>query len=70
MKTQQKNKKWREFIWQCLKSSFFYSSTGTNKLHGLKCVPEGPVRAVVQIAHGIAEHIDRYREFMEVLANN
>ena len=49
---------------------FFYSSTGTNKLHGLKCVQEGPVRAVVQIAHGIAEHIDRYREFMEGLANN
>lgn len=49
---------------------FFYSSTGKNKLHGLKCVPEGPVRAVVQIAHGIAEHIDRYRDFMEFLANS
>ena len=28
------------------------------------------MRAVVQIAHGIAEHIDRYRDFMEFLADN
>lgn len=49
---------------------YFDSSTGQNRIHALKCVPEGNVRAVVQIAHGIAEHIGRYRDFMAYLANN
>ncbi|WP_373213500.1 alpha/beta fold hydrolase [Ruminococcus sp. 5_1_39BFAA] len=49
---------------------YFDSSTGQNKIHALKCEPDGQVRAVVQIAHGIAEHIDRYRDFMAYLANN
>lgn len=49
---------------------YFDSSTGQNKIHALKCEPDGQVRAVIQIAHGIAEHIDRYRDFMAYLANN
>lgn len=50
---------------------FYYdSSTGKNQIHALKCTPEGEVRAVVQIAHGIAEHIDRYRDFMAYLADH
>ena len=51
--------------------AFYYtSSTGKNRIYALKCEPEGEVRAVVQIVHGIAEHIDRYRDFMEYLAGN
>lgn len=49
---------------------YFRSSTGRTSIHALKCVPDGKPRAVVQIAHGIAEHIDRYRPFMEFLADN
>ena len=49
---------------------YFQSSTGRTSIHALKCVPDGKPRAVVQIAHGIAEHIDRYRPFMEFLAGN
>ena len=49
---------------------YFQSSTGRTSIHALKCVPDGKPRAVVQIAHGIAEHIDRYRPFMEFLADN
>ena len=49
---------------------YFQSSTGRTSIHALKCVPDGNPRAVVQIAHGIAEHIDRYKPFMEFLANN
>lgn len=49
---------------------YFQSSTGRTSIHALKCVPDGNPRAVVQIAHGIAEHIDRYRPFMEFLADN
>lgn len=46
------------------------SSTGKNVIHARKCVPEGTPKAVVQIAHGIAEYIDRYDEFMAFLAQN
>ena len=50
---------------------FYYeSSTGKNTIHAIKCVPEGEVRGVVQIAHGIAEHINRYEDFMRFLADN
>ena len=49
---------------------YFQSSTGRTSIHALKCVPDGKPRAVVQIAHGIAEHIDRYRPFIEFLADN
>ena len=49
---------------------YFQSSTGRTSIHALKCVPDSKPRAAVQIAHGIAEHIDRYRPFMEFLADN
>ena len=48
----------------------FPSSTGCNTIRALKCIPDGEPKAVVQIAHGIAEHIDRYRDFMRFLAEN
>ena len=48
----------------------FTSSTGHNEIHAVKCIPDTPVRGVVQIAHGISEHIGRYPEFMTFLAEN
>ena len=48
----------------------FESSNGKSSINCLKCVPDNDIKGVVQIAHGIAEHIDRYRGFMEFLANN
>lgn len=41
---------------------------GTVKSHGMCWIPEGKVRAVVQILHGMSEHIERYREFARFLA--
>lgn len=49
---------------------YFTSSTGMNRIRALKWLPDGEPKAIVQIAHGIAEHVDRYREFMEFLAQN
>lgn len=50
---------------------FYYpSSTGHNEIHARMCVPDIKPKAVVQIAHGIAEHIDRYDDFMKFLAEN
>ncbi len=49
---------------------FFESSTGVNRIHARKCIPDTEARAVVQIAHGIAEHINRYDDFMMFLAEH
>jgi len=50
---------------------FYYgSSTGRNRIHALQCVPDGQPRAVVQLAHGVADHIGRYAAFMTFLAEH
>lgn len=53
-----------------MKEREFYipSSDGVSKLHCMEWVPEGEVKAVLQITHGMVEHIGRYREFAEFLA--
>ena len=48
----------------------FTSSTGKNHIRAHKCLPEGEPKAIVQIVHGIAEHMDRYDAFMSFLADN
>ena len=48
----------------------FDSTRGDQKLHGRICRPDGEPVCVVQIAHGIAEHINRYDDFMNFLAEN
>ena len=37
-------------------------------LHAFYCEPDGPVRAVVQLSHGMVEFIDRYKPLAESLA--
>ena len=49
---------------------YFNSSNGVSIVRARKCSPDGEVRAVLQISHGIAEHIDRYEDFMLFLAEN
>ncbi len=46
------------------------SSTGKNQIRARICTPDGVPKAVVQISHGIAEHIERYDDFMHFLAEN
>lgn len=48
----------------------FRSSTARNTIHARKCIPDSAPRAIVQIVHGIAEHINRYDDFMNFLAEN
>ena len=48
----------------------FLSTDGKHKVFARECTPDGEVRAVLQIAHGVAEHIYRYAPFMEFLADN
>ena len=42
---------------------FYLDSCGGGRLHCAIWTPEGEPKAVVQLIHGIAEHIGRYDEF-------
>ena len=50
-----------------MRKDFYYESCGAGQIHGCRWTPEGPVRAVMQIVHGIAEHVERYDAFAQFL---
>ncbi len=50
-----------------MRTEFFYPSVGQGTIRGFRWEPEGEPKAVVQIVHGIAEHIGRYEGFAEYL---
>lgn len=43
-----------------MKYDLFYGSKGGGKIHGCRWEPQGTPRGVVQIVHGIAEHVERF----------
>lgn len=50
-----------------------FTFLSNDKVHNIffrECVPDGNIRGVVQIVHGIAEHSKRYEHFMSFLAEN
>ena len=50
------------------KEEFYYESAdGKTKIHVVKWLPEGEVKGIMQIAHGVTEHILRYEEIAEYL---
>ncbi len=50
------------------KSTFgFLSSDGKTQIHAVKWEPEGEVRCVLQISHGMIEYVERYEAFAEYL---
>ena len=50
-----------------MRTDFYYDSCGGGRIHGCRWTPNGPVEAVVQIIHGIAERVERYDEFAQYL---
>ncbi|MCQ2519884.1 MAG: alpha/beta hydrolase [Lachnospiraceae bacterium] len=48
---------------------FFDSRDGKNKIHAVRWTPDETVKpvAIVQIIHGMAEHVDRYEDFAAYL---
>lgn len=50
-----------------MRRDFWYDSKGAGRIHGCRWEPEGTVKAVVQIVHGIAEHVVRYDDFARYL---
>lgn len=45
----------------------FLSADGRTTIHGVRWIPDGEVRAVLQIAHGMCEYIERYERFASVM---
>lgn len=50
-----------------MRTDFYYDSCGAGKVHGCRWTPDGDVTAVVQIVHGITEHVERYDQFARYL---
>lgn len=50
-----------------MRTDFYYDSKGVGKIHGCRWTPQGEVKAVVQIVHGIAEIVERYDAFARFL---
>ncbi len=50
-----------------MRIDFYYPSAGQGAIHGCRWEPEGKPWAVVQIVHGIAEHVGRYDAFADFL---
>ncbi len=50
-----------------MKQEFFYPSCGSGQIYACRWVPEGEIKGIVQIIHGIAEHVGRYEDFARYL---
>ena len=46
-----------------MRSEYYFDSLGGGRIHACRWTPEGEIKAVVQIGHGIAEHAMRYEDF-------
>jgi len=53
-----------------IENSSFISHDGVTSVASLLYLPDGPIRGVVQLVHGMVEHKERYQHFMEYLAAN
>jgi len=54
-----------------MKKEFYYSSKdGITQIHAVEWIPEGDVKAVLQICHGMVEYIERYHEFAEFMGKH
>ena len=48
---------------------YFNSASGTTKIHGIRYIPDGDIKAILQISHGMLEYIERYESFALFLAS-
>ena len=48
---------------------YFDSRDKITKIHAVKWIPDREIKCVVQLVHGMAEHIERYDEFARYLAS-
>lgn len=46
------------------KEDFYFTSTSaTSNIHGVRYIPDGDIKAILQISHGMVEYIERYEAF-------
>ena len=51
-----------------MKKDFYYNSQDKcTKIHAIEWIPDGEIKAILQISHGMVEFIDRYDEFAQFL---
>lgn len=50
-----------------MRTEHYYPSAGAGKIRYCRWMPDTPPRAVVQLVHGIAEHVERYDHFATYL---
>lgn len=50
-----------------MRTDHFYPSCGAGEIHYCRWTPEGNVKAIIQIVHGIAEFVERYDAFANYL---
>lgn len=53
-----------------MRKDCWYDSHGIGRIHYCRWIPEGEPRAIVQIVHGIAEHVERYDEYANYLTGH
>ncbi len=54
-----------------IKNEFkFPSVSALADIHAASYKPEGEIKAVIQVAHGMAEHLERYEPFAQALCDN
>ena len=53
-----------------MRTDHFYPSHGKGNIHYCRWTPDGQPKAVFQIVHGIAEHVERYHDFAEFLTKH
>ena len=47
----------------------FFSDVDKQEIDCMSVLPDGPIKGVVQMVHGMCEHKERYYDFLEYLAN-
>lgn len=54
-----------------MKNEFYYpSKDGVTEIHAIEWIPEGNIKGILQICHGMCEFIDRYDDFANYLNQN
>ncbi len=52
------------------KEIYFTSNDSKSRIHAVEWVPENRPKAILQLVHGMAEHIERYGEFATFMAEH
>lgn len=56
---------------ESMKQEFYYpSKDGMTQIHATEWKPEGEIKGILQICHGMIEHAGRYHDFAEFLSSN